>query len=289
MAGKHTQNGKCPEGFMIVFDTLCIETDTLSKAEEAMPDLPDFEFKDTLCETTMAAYKSVLKSLNQAIETPRQLMQLANSIIERPFAAAKNFVDKTLSIFDNIDQAIDQLISGVTGPLDDLKAALEQALNCPFFADTEMGKLAAQILDVLDGGNISSELLKRFKQELKKTAYERIDAVKDIPLNSIQNLEKLYNDALQRFHVEEILRKAMDLYKCLEAACNMVDIAKKLGNRFKDTDFSIDSIFKSIGGVYDEATGKIKFVFVKTGEGMWEAAEDFFNKICIIRLAGGKG
>jgi uncharacterized protein YjbJ (UPF0337 family) len=282
MAGQQSaQNGKCPEGYTHVFGPLCIEQTTLSKIDEAIPDLPDVDFTDPSCEAAIAALKSVANTLQQVLDMPQKLMGMARELIERPFDAAEKMVSNVLGIFDELEKAIDDVLSGPMGALGEFKQALEKMLACPFIADTPIGKAAAALLDAIDDGLPIDELLQDFKGKLKSAVKEQINAVKDMPLSALSSLDKLFNDMLERFGVEDLIKKVRDLYKCVEAVCDMVKVAKRLPK-------SAEGFLESINGTIDETTGKLKAAVVKTANKTEQAAKDLADSIAVIKLAGAE-
>ena len=221
-------NGKCPEGFVHVFGPLCVEQTTLAKIEDAAPDMPEFDFTNPGCEAALAALKEVIDTIEQTLEMPKKLMKIGRELIEKPFDAAARAVDKVLGIFDEISALIDEFLSGPGSLLNDLKRSLRALLDCPFIADTPVGKAAAALLDALESGLPYDALLQEFKNRLSTLAKDYINKAKDMPLSALGELEKLFNDMIERSNVGELLQTAKDLEKCLRAACNIAEIAARI-------------------------------------------------------------
>lgn len=273
-------NGKCPEGFVHVFGPLCVEQTTLAKIEDAIPDLPEFDFTNPGCEAALAALKEVIDTIEQALEMPRKLMRMAQELIEKPFDAAADIVDNTLGIIDDISSIIDEFIEGPASLVDDLKRSLEAMLACPFIADTPIAKSAAALLDAIDGGLPYDALLQSFKNQLSSAAKEYINKAKDMPLSALGEMEKLFNDMIERSGVGDLLQKAKDLEQCLRAACNLAEVASRVPT-------AVATFIEELGGRWDAATGKFSATFVKPVTAAAQTAKKLADQLTVIKLAGG--
>jgi hypothetical protein len=219
-----------------------------------------------------------MKSLEQAIEMPKKLMSVAKGLIEKPFNAAQQLVNSTLGIFDEIGQALDDLLK--PGMLAELARALRKMLNCPFMADLPIARTAAGILDSIENGTDITGMLGTFKEQLKKAASDQIKAAEEMPLSSLANLEKLYNDSLERMGIQDLVDKANDLYKCVEAACDLIKVAERIPH-------TPSSILESINAKIDETTGRITGAVVKTANNTQQAALNAARSLGVIRFSGG--
>lgn len=281
MAGNHKAvNGKCPEGFVHVFGPLCVEQTTLAKIEDAVPDLPEFDFTTPGCEAALAALKEAADSIEQALAMPKKLMGMARALIEKPFGAAAGYVDRTLGILDDLNSMIDEFFSGPASLLGDFKRSLESLLACPFIADTPIGGSAAALLDAIEGGLPHEALLQSFKNQLSSAAKEHINKAKDMPLSALGEMEKLFNDMIERSGVGDMLQKAKDLEQCLRAACNMAEVAARAPT-------AAATVIEELGGRWDAATGKFSATFVKPVTEAGKAARKLADELAIIKLAGG--
>lgn len=282
MAGnQNAVNGKCPEGFVHVFGPLCVEQTTLDKIDDAIPDLPEFDFTNPGCEAALAALKEVTSTIEQALEMPKKLMKMGKDLIEKPFDAASKIVDNVLGIIDEISSIIDDFLSGPGSLLKDLESSLEAMLACPFIADTPIAKSAAALLDAIDGGLPYDEILSTFKNQLSSAAKEYINKAKNVPLSALGEMEKLYNDMIERSGVGDLLQQAQDLEQCLRAACNLAEVAARVPKK-------VETFIEEIGGKWDAATGKFTAVFVKPVTESAKAAKELADSITIIKLAGSE-
>lgn len=271
--------GKCPEGYVHVFGPLCVEQTTLSKFEEAVPDLPEFDFTNPGCEAALAALNDVIQAAEQALEMPRKLMGMAAELIEKPFDAAQDMVDRTLGVLDDISAMIDDILSGPGALISDFKRALEGLLACPFIADTPIGKTAAAILDAMDEGLPYDQMLSSFKNQLSSVAREYIDKARDMPLSKLNDMEKLFDEMIERSGVGELLKKARDLEQCLRAACNMAEVAARVPK-------AVETILDELGAKWDEASGKFTATLVKPVTENAKRAKQLADDLAVIQLAG---
>lgn len=273
-------NGKCPDGYIHVFGPLCVEQTTLSKFEEALPDLPEIKITNKVCESVLASLNSVLKSVEQALEMPRKLKRMAEELIEKPFDAAEDMVNNTLGVLDDIGAMIDDFLSGPGAFINELKEALEGILACPYIADTPIGKTAATILDAIENGLPYTQMLSSLKSQLSSAAKGYIDRVEDIPLSKLSDMETLYNEMLERSGVNDLLKQAKELEKCLRAVCNLAE----LGARVPD---EVEKIVESLGAKWDEASGQFTATLVKPVTANAIRAKQLADELAIIKLAGG--
>ncbi len=278
MAGQQLTNKqeKCPEGYYRVFGPLCIEYDTLQKIEETLPDIPEFDFSNPGCEAVLSAYKSVMNSVEQAIETPKQLIQVAKGLVERPFTEAQKILSSALGVFDEINNAIDNLLQNDL--VDEFIRAVDKMLACPFIADMPIAKTAAALLDAIENGSDITSYVGAFKDHLAALAGSHLDALKKTPMDALANLDKLYDDALQRSGIEDLIQKANDLYQCIEAACNLIDVAERIPK-------TPGAILDSINAKIDETTGRISGAVVRAANNTQASAYNAAKKLAVVKFA----
>ena len=274
-----TEPQPCPEGYTRLFGPLCIQQTTLKKIEDIVPELPEFHFTNPSCEAALAGLKGVAEQLDKALQMPRKLMQMAKRLIEKPFDDAQRAVDSALSVLDEINSMINDVLSGPMGAIGELRNALQKMLDCPFIADLPIAKTAASLLDAMRDGLPYEDLLNSFKSQLSQAASEQINKAKEQPLNALNNLQKLYDDMLQRGGVADLIRQVDNLYKCVEAACNMAEVAGRLPKKASE-------FLGSINGVIDETTGKLSAAVVKAANSTQQAAIKVAEDLAVIKLAG---
>lgn len=250
MPNPQAQNGKCPEGFTHVFGPLCVENTTLDKVRDTLPDIPEIpDFTSPDCEMALGALQQLHKTVEEVIQLPRHLMAMAKKLIDYPFDLARGLMDDALGMFDEVSKAIDDLLSGAGG-IRDLKRALNKALECPFIANSETGQLIEEILDMLDAGNQVDALIGQLKNALASKANATLDALEETPAEALGNASRLFNDTLDRLGVKDMLDELEALERCVEAACAMFDVAKRIPT-------SADQIWKSLNGAVDAAGNRV--------------------------------
>lgn len=272
-------NGNCPEGYIHVFGPLCVEQTTLSRFEEALPEMPEFDFTNPGCEAALAALNEVIQAIEDALQTPRKLMAMARELLEKPFDAAKSMVDSALGVLDDLKAMIDDLLAGPGSLINDFKRALESLLDCPIIADTPIGKIAAAILDAMNNGLPYDQLLSEFKNKLSSVAKGFIDKIKEMPLSKLNDLERLFDEIIERTGVGDLLKKARELEQCVRAVCNMVEVAARVPE-------TVETIIEEIGGKWDEASGKFTAILVKPATETAQKAKEVADSLTVIKLAG---
>lgn len=267
------QNGKCPDGYTHVFGPLCVEKTTLAKIEDALPDVPDVDFTSPDCEMALGALQQVHAAVEKMLQLPKRIMSMAKKLLDYPFDRAKELMDGALGALDEVSEAIDAFLDGPQSAVNDLKRALEKALDCPYIANTELGRLIEEVLDMLDSGQRIDALINQLKNALSSKANAYLDALEETPAEALSNASKLFNDALQRLGVKDWLDKLEELERCVEAACALYDVAKRLPGT------SSKQIWESLNGAVDEAGNRLEAAVAKpvnaAQETAMKVAEDF--------------
>ena len=267
------QNGKCPNGYTHVFGPLCVEKTTLDKLEDMLPDVPDVDFTSPDCEMALGALQQVHAAVEKMLQLPKRIMSMAKKLLDYPFDRARELMDGALGAFDEVSAAIDAFLDGPQSAVNDLKRALEKALDCPYIANTELGRLIEEVLDMLDSGQRIDALINQLKNALSSKANSFLDALEETPAEALSNASKLFNDALQRLGVKDWLDKLEELERCVEAACALYDVAKRLPGS------SAKQIWESLNGTVDEAGNRLEAAVAKpvnaAQETAMKVAEDF--------------
>ena len=267
------QNGKCPDGYTHVFGPLCVEKTTLDKLEDMLPDVPDVDFTSPDCEMALGALQQVHAAVEKMLQLPKRIMSMAKKLLDYPFDRAKELMDGALGALDEVSEAIDAFLDGPQSAVNDLKRALEKALDCPYIAGTELGQLIEEVLDMLDSGQRIDALINQLKNALSSKANAYLDALEETPAEALSNASKLFNDALQRLGVKDWLDKLEELERCVEAACALYDVAKRLPGT------SAKQIWESLNGAVDEAGNRLEAAVATpvnaAQETAMKVAEDF--------------
>ena len=267
------QNGKCPDGYTHVFGPLCVEKTTLDKLEDMLPDVPDVDFTSPDCEMALGALQQVHAAVEKMLQLPKRIMSMAKKLLDYPFDRAKELMGGALGALDEVSEAIDAFLDGPQSAVNDLKRALEKALDCPYIANTELGRLIEEVLDMLDSGQRIDALINQLKNALSSKANAYFDALEETPAEALSNASKLFNDALQRLGVKDWLDKLEELERCVEAACALYDVAKRLPGT------SAKQIWESLNGAVDEAGNRLEAAVATpvnaAQETAMKVAEDF--------------
>lgn len=257
MAGTTAVNGKCPEGYTHVFGPLCVESTTLAKVDELVPDMPEMpDFTDSACEAALSAIQSISDTLQEVLALPRKLMRAAQRLLNYPFDKAQQLVNGALGALDDVSAAIDEALAGPAAAVDELRRVLRKALDCPFIADSPLGRTIAALLDAMDAGNPIDGFIEELKRGLNSAASEALRELKKTPAEALSNAMRLFEDALERAGVADLLKQLQELEACVEAACAAYDVANRLPE-------SASSIMDSLNATIDNTTGKLSAAVVR--------------------------
>ncbi|MBR3880799.1 MAG: hypothetical protein IKJ34_04310 [Mailhella sp.] len=252
MAKEEAVNGVCPDGYKHVFGKVCVSQSTLEKTgldDVKSPEVP--EFTDFACESAVTLLQQAAEALEAALEVPRKLMRLAKKILGYPAKIVGEAVEGALAALDGISDSIDDLTSGP----EKLMRALERALDCPFIADSPLGKSIGGMLDTLGmGSNLADEQINTMKSAVSSTASEMVNSAMASPLGSISNLNKQYKSMIKSMGVEELLTTLYDLEQCVEDLCKAYRQSEKFIERLPK---SGDDVVKELGATYDKEKKKL--------------------------------
>lgn len=249
---------QCKDGYYGVW-VWCFKETTLEKLAKPLNDVidwPDIPWPPTgpasLCKMLYTVYMAAFKSLKQALLLPSKYLDMARQIVNYPFDMAQSLVSSALGFLDRINSLIDELLGGGE-VVNDLKKLCNSVLSCPYAADTAMGKLAASILDALKDGNPITEYLQELKQELSSFANDAINQVREVPLQALSNIENAYYNMLKQMGIEDLLKHANNIAKCIKSLCTVADLGEKYYALFEST--TGDGLIKKVEQTFDRAAG----------------------------------
>ena len=268
------ENG-CKEGYTPVWKW-CFKTTVIDKLSEPLEEIKVPSFTDPGCEAVVAALKQLQNSIEAALEAPEKYMKMLKKLVDYPFNVAENMVDTALGALDQVDKAIESLLGGVTGPLDKLKSAMEHILDCPFLEDTEVGKLAASIIDAIDSDLPFEGFLSDLKESLSSTAKEALENAKDTPTEAINNIQKAYDSALKRAGIDSLIDNMKKIEECIDSLCSAYKDSKDFIDRLPK---SADSLLEKAGATWDKATGTVKRVATTTTTDVQKQAQKVADDI----------
>lgn len=221
---------KCPEGYVHVFGPLCV-SETRLKRFTGIPDFPkpeDFKLQNIDCESALAAYNKAMDAVENLLGIPKMMMELAEDVIEMPIDMLDEAIGGALGVLDVIGGAIDKVLGGAPGALSDFLSSLESLLDCPFIADTEIGAMAAEIVDEIQAGLLEMGSLEKLKRLIKDAVMSYVNQLADYPLSTLENAQDAFDKFIEDSGIGDALQKARDLEQCVRAACHMGEVATRI-------------------------------------------------------------
>lgn len=283
MAG--SQNGFAPdENYQRVFGPLYVQKSYVKKFQEVLPDIPDINLDDLSCQSAVAMLKGTADMLEQAMALPNELMNMAKDLISKPFGDAEKIIAAATAVIGNIEKELMSLLAGPTGVLGQFTAALESLLSCPFLADSPLGKEAAGLLDMIDAGkgmSAISGVIGGFQSQLNNMAREQLNAIKNIPLSKLDNLQSMLDTALDDLGVGEMIGKIDDLASCVASLCNAAEAA---ASGIKSAGEFLEQLN---GATLDKVKGKVEAVIVKATNDVEQKALDMANDMAVLKMKFG--
>lgn len=284
MAG--SQTGFAPdENYMRVFGPLYVQKSYVEKFKEVLPDIPDIDLNNLSCQSAVSMMKQTADMLEQAMALPNELMSMAKDLVQKPFGDAEKIIAAATAVIGNIERELMSLIAGPAGVLGKFTAALEKLLSCPFLADTALGKEAAGLLDTLDaGGGLSAidSLVAGFQSQLNNMAREQLNAIKNVPLSKLDELQGMLDKAIDDLGVGKMIGALDDLASCVAALCNAAEAgasaAKSVGEFLEQMN----------GATFDKAKEKVTAVVVKAANDVEQKAIDMANDMAVLKMKFGK-
>lgn len=276
MAG--SQQGFAPdENYTRVFGPLYVQNSYVEKFKDILPDIPDIDFSEISCQSAIAALKGASDMLEDVLAMPNELMSMARDLINKPFGDAEKIFDAAMSVINNIEAEIMSILSGPGAVIGKFQAALESMLDCPFLADSAIGKEAAGLLDIMNAGGSIMGMLGGFQSQLKAAAMDQMNAIKKIPLSKLDELQNMFQSALDDLGVGDLINGINDLASCVAAVCSAGEAALEGVKGAAD-------FLSGINGKFDEVTGKLTGAVVKAANDTEQAAIDFANDLAFAKI-----
>ena len=236
----------CDEGYTPVFGGLCVKTTTLKKVYNPKTPPAVHPYTSPACEAALSALGSASSAMDAALAVPKKLFAQARRLLGYPTELAQQAISAATAALADASRAIDDLLD-VGG---DLRRALEAVLDCPLLADSDLGKEVADILDTLDmGGDVTSQV-RELSRQFSSGASEALDAALESPTAQLANMSKVYDEALQRGGINELVNKVRELRKCVDDLCRGYEMADRLPK-------SADAMLAEIGAKVDETSGEV--------------------------------
>lgn len=265
---KDPSTNACKDGYYAIWHW-CFKETTLDKLKKPLTDIidwPDIPWPPTgpasLCKMLYTVYMAAFKSLKQALLLPSKYLDMARQIVNYPFDLAQSLVSSALGFLDRINSLIEELLGGGE-VINDLKKLCNSVLSCPYAADTALGKLAASILDALKDGNPITEYLQELKQQLSSFANDAINQVREVPLQALNNIENAYYNMLKQMGIEDLLKHANNIAKCIKSLCTVAELGEKYYALFESA--TGDGLIKKVEQTFDRAKGGFIAAVADTG------------------------
>lgn len=267
----------CKEGFYPVW-RWCFKETTLQKLKEPLKDVfewPDIPWPPTgagaLCKMLLTTFMAAFKALKNALAIPSKYLDMAKQLVKYPFDAANDIVNSALGFLDKLDTLVNSLIKdalgGLTGSagglLNDLKTLCNSVLSCPYAADSDIGKIAASILDGLKSGSDITGPLKELRNALAGAAKDAINSVKEVPLQALNNIEQAYYNLLKQLGVADMIKHANNIAACIRSMCTIMDLGEKMYAKFQS--LSADGLVKTVEKTLDKASSGFVNALTETG------------------------
>lgn len=265
MSTTEATNGTCPDGYKNLFLNVCLKVETINPFSSFDINLSDFSFTDLICEVAVAALEKAADLLKKALKLPQKLFDAAKSLLSKPFDDAKKLVASALDMVTKIAKEVNDILknalSGVQDLVNSAKSLLKDALSCPYLADSPIGKTISSILDALNTNIDPTSLLNSLKSMLQSQANKYINALEDTALSQLKKIQDLVNSMIKRLGIEDIVSAMKKIEQCIKAACKAYQEVSSFVDRVKDK--NSDDLLNSIGGTWDEVTGKLSIDIVK--------------------------
>lgn len=278
MSKVEAQNGKCPDGYRFVYGKLCVSETTMEKTgldEITVPEVP--EFTDFACESAVSLLNGASQALAAALEVPYQLIRMAEKLLDYPADLAKEAIDGALNALGGINDAIDDLMSGPEGLLD----ALEAALDCPYIADSPLGKsLGGMIDNINDGKDLAQDQVDTLKNSVGSAANEVIDGVMEGPTGMLSKISDQYDALIKALGIEDLFNTLADLEECVENLCALYRTSEDFVKRLPK---SSDEVAKSINGTYDREKRRLTTTVVEAKNATQQTAKDASNELSSLK------
>lgn len=277
-----TSKATCPDGYAFIFGNLCLKKTILDKAAEPLKELKSFDFTSMSCEAAVQTVKNIVKDVEAAVKMPAKYLEMAKALAEYPFDVAKKMVNAALGTIDKLNSAIDSMVKDAEGTFGPLKSACEDALKCAVLADSALGKTCASILDKMDKGLPFEDELRDLKSKLQAQARDVIKNVEKTPTESLANMEKAYNQAIERYGVNDLIKKLRAAEKCVESLCKAWKDLKTFQDRMPS---SSSEFADKIGATIENDALKLEGAFQTQVSKISSDAYDVAHNFAVVKGA----
>lgn len=204
------------------------------------------------CETLIAELNNLNTRLNKLIKAPKALLQVMRRFADYPFQRASELLDEYLGIADKLNFNLTPK---------DFISSLEHLLDCPFIADTDLGRQAAEAIDMFnEGGGIPKKIIDTIQNTIKKQFEDAAGEYAGIADNSLDALGKQYDDLLKDSGIKDGLRALRNLEQCIADGCATYESAMSYlpggsNDLLESLHCKIDEAGNIVSDIYGSTTG----------------------------------
>lgn len=214
------------------------------------------------CETLIAELNSYTARLNKLVKAPKAMLQLMRKFADYPFQRASELLDEYLGMADKLNLNLTPK---------DFISSLERLLDCPFIADTDLGKQAAEAIDMFnENGTIPKKVVDTFQNAIKKQFEDTAGKYAGVADNSLDALGKQYDELLKDTGIKEGLKALKNLEQCIADGCSAYesamsyapggsnDLLESLHCKIDEAGNVVSDIYGSTTGIPDKAVEESK-------------------------------
>ena len=206
------------------------------------------------CETFLSMYSDAMSKVRKLINIPRKYLRKLQDMLDYPFDRATGVLDSVISMLNDLNFNI-----GAT----DFLRGLEKLISCPLVADTALGAMAAQAIDMIKNGVVlpMDGIIDGIKSEIRGRVNNILSKYRLLVDNSIHSMTKKYTAILDSCGLTDTLRTLGQLQSCIADLCSAYTLGKNMAG--KVVGYIPDDIpnpMKACGVAYNKVTNKIEMI-----------------------------
>lgn len=219
------------------------------------------------CETLIAELNNLNTRLNKLIKAPKALLQLMQRFADYPYQRANELLDEYIGMADKLNFNLTPK---------DFISSLEHLMDCPFIADTDLGKQAAEAIDMFnESGTIPKKIIGTIQNTIKKQFEDTAGKYAGIADNSLDALGRQYDDILKDSGIKDGLKTLRNLEQCIADGCATYqsamtylpggsnDLLESLHCKVDETGNIVSDIYGSTTGIPEKALEESKLLSKK--------------------------
>lgn len=206
------------------------------------------------CETFLSMYSTAMSSVRKLINIPRKYLRKLQDMMSYPF-------DRVTDVLTSVSNMLDDLDFNV-GAMDFLRG-LEKLISCPLIADSAMGAMAAQTIDMIKNGIVlpMDGIINSIKREMRDRVNNILSKYRPLVDNSINSMAQKYTAVLDSCGLTDTLKTLGQLQSCISDLCSSYTLGRNMAG--KTAGYIPDDIpypMKACGVSWDKATNKIEMI-----------------------------